>query len=355
MNSLKTLNLLTFLRFLAAAWVFFDHFGKDILADIPYGLACLVPHGLMAVTFFFILSGFVLSYSNTSERKLTKTVPSFLMARFARIYPVYFAALLIPLPHKLWELRHSLTVLREFYPLPLVLTLTQSWIPKFANAWNPPAWSLSVEALFYLSFPLIILFTSKIKTYRLLMGSILIVLICEFLRGSLLGAYPATAKYFPVVHLPLFLLGIALGRLFLEANRPLPVGLAWLVVFLGIIYLELFFFENSRIQWILPVIACAFGGVILCSANLSGQSLLTLQKPVPVLLGEASYGFYITHLPVMIGFQRFVEICGFQHPERSMSVMLVGFVVCTAVSVIIHLLIEKPARTWLLERLPRAS
>jgi peptidoglycan/LPS O-acetylase OafA/YrhL len=36
------------------------------------------------------------------------------------------------------------------------LTLTQAWIPKAAVAWNGPAWSLSVEAFFYLLFPFIL-------------------------------------------------------------------------------------------------------------------------------------------------------------------------------------------------------
>ena len=350
MHRFKQLELLTSLRFFAAAWVFFDHFGKDLLSGLPVFLSCVVPHGRMAVTFFFILSGFVLAYSNSSNGVLKKSTSGFLLARFARIYPIYFFAVLIPLPHKLWELFHTPGAINQFYPLPLVLTLTQSWIPNLACAWNPPAWSLSVEALFYLSFPLIFSLTSRFRIQSVLIGSVVLVMGSEFLRGNMLGNYPQVAAFFPICHLPQFILGVALGKFFLESAGPLPLGIKSLGVFLSMIYAGLFFYTDATVCWILPIVAVGFGGVILSAANLSGEGLKLLQGPLPILLGEASYGFYITHLPVMIGFQRLAEHFGVPLANRSMAVLLSGFLFCTAFSILIHLMIEKPARGWILSR-----
>jgi peptidoglycan/LPS O-acetylase OafA/YrhL len=39
----------------------------------------------------------------------------------------------------------------------LVVTLLQAWVPPAALTWNPVAWSLSVEALFCLLFPFLLL------------------------------------------------------------------------------------------------------------------------------------------------------------------------------------------------------
>jgi len=346
----KKLNLLTSFRFFAASVVFFYHFGKDIISKLPFFLSCWLPHGPMAVTFFFILSGFVLTYSNTEKRKLKKRKSQFLISRFARIYPIYLVALLIPLPHKLWVVLHSSAIPSEFYTLPLVLTLTQSWIPSLATSWNPPAWSLSVEALFYATFPLIILIVSKLKTVYFFFLSVMILIFGEFFRGVLFSHERFYAEFFPIFHLPKFIFGIAIARCFLESKISLRFGAFWMALFLTIIYVELLFFSPSRLQWVLPVVSCCLGGVVLCAANLSGVSLLFLQKPIPLLLGEASYGLYITHMPVMIGYQRLLGFFGYKHPECNIAILLSGFIFCNLFSILLLYFIEIPARKWILLR-----
>ena len=53
-------------------------------------------------------------------------------------------------PFLAWAKEHlSLTCL-------MVATLTQAWVPQIASAWNPVAWSLAVEAFFYLCFPIML-------------------------------------------------------------------------------------------------------------------------------------------------------------------------------------------------------
>lgn len=207
-----------------------------------------------------------------------------------------------------------------------------------------------MEALFYLSFPLILSLTSRVRIQFILIGSIFCVILGEFLRGVMLGYYPNSADFFPVFHLPQFILGVALGRFFLESTIPLPLGIKTFVVSLLIINLALFFFSDERRYWILPIVACSFGVVILSAANLSGVALIILQGPLPVLLGEASYGFYITHMPIMIGFHKLACFLGLHHDNWGIPVLLSGFLFCTLFSIIIHLMIEKPTRAWILSR-----
>jgi peptidoglycan/LPS O-acetylase OafA/YrhL len=103
--------------------------------------------GGVGVTFFFILSGFVLTWS-ASEVNGT---PKFYLKRFARIYPLHFLtwAAMIPVtlylasPQWHWSIALS------------CLFLAQAWIPTepYYFGMNGPSWSLSCEAFFYAIFP----------------------------------------------------------------------------------------------------------------------------------------------------------------------------------------------------------
>lgn len=60
-------------------------------------LILFLEHGYLAVSFFFILSGFILTY-NYADRWPSVSLREYLLARFARIYPIYLLALLLELP-----------------------------------------------------------------------------------------------------------------------------------------------------------------------------------------------------------------------------------------------------------------
>src|SRR4051812_30572917 len=76
------LPVLTSLRFPAALWVVLFHFGY-------------LPIGWLAVTFFFILSGFILTYVYLEGDGLAKSDEAFWKARLARIAPAFYLALLL--------------------------------------------------------------------------------------------------------------------------------------------------------------------------------------------------------------------------------------------------------------------
>jgi peptidoglycan/LPS O-acetylase OafA/YrhL len=337
MQKAKNIDLLTTLRFFAAAWVFFDHFGKDILVGAPLMLNRVLPHGRMAVTFFFILSGFVLTYSNSPNGKLFKPASQFMLARFARIYPVYFFALLIPLPHKLWGLLSGHENKADFLALPFVLTLSQAWFPHLADAWNPPAWSLSVEAFFYICFPLLVPFCFRFRPSILLWGSIMLLVAGESFRAVLMNCRPELAEFFPLMNLPQFIFG----------------GMLVFVSAIAVVY-YLICSQKPSI-FLLPLAAVAFGAIIYSSAVLSGHSLNFMTLPFFVLLGESSYAFYIIHMPGMVGFQRFMGLLGVLQPAKSETVLFTGFVFCTIFSIGTHLLLEKPARRWILGSIEKRS
>lgn len=156
------LNPLTSIRFLFALLVVLFHgvLATDGSLDAwPHFIAAVISHGFVGVSFFFVLSGFILAYSYSGRLRLPQDQRDFWGARVARILPAYFLAFLIYSPFAIYSVMISVnplsSAMNSLTIASFQLTLTQAWIPKAALAWNSPAWSLSIEAFFYLLFPFI--------------------------------------------------------------------------------------------------------------------------------------------------------------------------------------------------------
>jgi peptidoglycan/LPS O-acetylase OafA/YrhL len=134
------------------------HFASQPAGEhrLPKAIVTFLQNGYMGVPFFFLLSGFVLTYAHSGETSRSKSRRSFWAARFARVYPVYLLSLVLN-----WPFRNDgpFHIMLSRGAMAATLTATQTWNPHFfylAQAWNPPAWTLSVEAFFYLCFPFLL-------------------------------------------------------------------------------------------------------------------------------------------------------------------------------------------------------
>ncbi len=146
------------LRFFAAIAVVCFHYAGRVsgFATAPLAVRNLVGCGPIALPFFFLLSGFVLSHAYADR------LPSgpggrgrFWMARFARLYPVYLLAFVLfaPVAYEKYVRLHAGGGIRTaVWGGALSLFTLQAWTP-LSQAWNGPGWSLSVEAFFYAIFP----------------------------------------------------------------------------------------------------------------------------------------------------------------------------------------------------------
>ena len=148
------LPVLTSLRFFAAMEVLLFHYrdGWGLLLDSVASefITELFEAGYQAVTFFFVLSGFILTYGYAGHSEAELFIVrghEFLKSRLARIYPTYFLALCIPLSifvygTFVWKIQSLGVFVGGLMLSPLLL---QAWVPAMAVAWNVPSWSLSVE------------------------------------------------------------------------------------------------------------------------------------------------------------------------------------------------------------------
>ena len=362
------LPALTSLRFFAATAVVLFHAERGALANAPQFVIDLVHNGYQAVPFFFVLSGFILTYvyaGHDGYDGMQATPGVFWGARFARIYPAYALAFLVELPwHVYTTFASRITTVPTFIVGMLTVpTMTQAWISHEVNvSWNPPAWSLCAEALFYLLFPWLLGRVSRTSVARSLGLSCLVLVLMALVWG--LGPFRSTGgplgetsinawERFPPFHLPPFLLGVALGRVYLyggcvsdRARSGLSfVGLVGVIGICG--------FSSMLPGWMRDevVMAPLFGLVIFGLARNQGWLPGLLSNRWLVLLGDSSYSIYILHMPLLAWWLWLLRQ-GLAPRDPLVGLTMFVALVITA-SVATFWWIETPVRRWLVDRLRR--
>jgi peptidoglycan/LPS O-acetylase OafA/YrhL len=208
------LRSLTGLRFYAALVVVLYHFSR--LFQPMEATSPVVGFGYTGVSFFFILSGFVLAWSHRSRG----TKVAFYWRRFARVWPLHALTTALAVPVAL------LTGSAIMWPaLPFVLTLTQAWIPpgEWRYAFNGPSWSLACEAFFYLLFPLLISRLTKLRRLLPVGGAIFLGMVVIGAAGVAVAPERAHGYLFytmPPFRLGEFIIGICLALAIQRGWRP---------------------------------------------------------------------------------------------------------------------------------------
>ena len=299
------INTLTSLRFIFAMMVFGAHcYVIDNHFDIHF-----FKEGFVGVSFFFMLSGFIIAYNyqkKFSENKITKR--TFWVARIARIYPLHWLTLLIAVALGNYVIASgTIDWCKHFLAS---LTLTNAYIPKdnYFFSFNSPSWSLCCEQLFYICFPFLIAFT---KDYRKLLSTFLI---CAIL--SIVGMY-----FTPMI----------------TSSQGSIIEIASIALFLSF---YLYAAEIPRVYryscyyWI-PI---AF---ILISFSLQkGMVSRLLSNRLLVIGGEISYSFYLIHLFVLLSYAKWQKESDF-HIDWYISIPLL-FCVIILLSLLSYYYFEKP-------------
>jgi peptidoglycan/LPS O-acetylase OafA/YrhL len=356
------LPALTGVRFLAALWVVGVHCFSITLP--PGTIHDVVASGGLAVSLFFVLSGFVLAYSYTdTEGRLRGSRRDFYVARIARLAPLYLLGLALGIGPALMVQSPPYLQANPIAVTLLTLTATQAWVPYLHYVWDGPAWSLSVEVVFYLLFPALVEALAPLRRRGLWCGIVacyvavfLPSLFYEALRPDRLSTAPLgywaeLVLYNPLVHLPEFLMGVLIGRLFIlgrARGRRLdwlsgPAALLAVTLILRLVALPPSMPGDGMAPgWLAPV----FGLLIWALACGRGPLAWLLSRPLLLLLGEASYGLYLLHVPLWQWLQ-----VPWGRPVFWYNAGLpyaLGFaVLATCVSVVTYRLVECPARRWL--------
>lgn len=291
-------------------------------------------NGYIGVAFFFILSGFVLSITYADAGRPFIDIRSFYTARFARIYPAYALALLLAAPFVDFHGNEMAAAAN--------IVLLQSWYPwpGYPHFWNTPGWTLSVEAFFYLVFPFFIFFLSKLRPSGLwLLG---VGASCAIV-GQMSFNLETTVIPLPLLRLPEFVLGGAIGRLFqLGAldSWTSDIALLGTGIFLGGILIST---QDPAYLSLAVVGMAAFIGL---SATNNGVCRAVLSHRWLVLLGGASYSLYILQAPV-----RFIMDAALKGTPKLIAIIYQPSLI--VLSIIVFIGFEEPARRMIRRLAPR--
>jgi peptidoglycan/LPS O-acetylase OafA/YrhL len=305
---------LTSLRFFAAFMVLAHHY---------WGFAA----GYGGVSFFYVLSGYVLTINYRGRVGTADGRLEFWWRRIARIYPLYLLTFLISIP-----------VLNSgAHAVPFNVLALQSWIPKepIYFSFNAPSWSISDEFFFYACFPLLLPLISVAPGKRV--GAAAGVLIAVAAATALVhpqGLMDDPTHFifyiFPPMRLVEFTFGIAL------ALRPLKAG--GLKAEIGALILALagIALAYSQLPGSLTASIIFWPGAIAMVAVFSaseGPIAKLLSRRLFVLLGEASFALYMIHYPLR---------------QYHFAGSIITAAVAVAGSVVLFLWFEKPAQRWML-------
>jgi peptidoglycan/LPS O-acetylase OafA/YrhL len=332
------------------------------LAPLPVRDA--LEYGNYGVMFFFVLSGFVLTWS-ASEAVSPRT---FWVRRFARIYPSHFVALLLAIP-----------VFYSFAPDPtqswvkpvdigillLSFVLIQGWWrdPVVLFSGNPAAWTLTCEAFFYALHPALNRGLRFLRLRGTLVAALVIIALAFGYRGlSLLWPETFDAVPLPLARLSEFALGMCAAHAMRLGWRPrikpvvayvLGAGLLlWLLVSarLGSSGPIEGFLRVTANEWL--IVLCVVLVFTVAARDVAGGRSILRWRPL-VRLGDWSYAFYLVHATAIYAVKSVVgvQLNGWWNLVWYAAMLVVSIALAAA----LHYLVEKPCERFIRSRWGQAA
>jgi peptidoglycan/LPS O-acetylase OafA/YrhL len=362
-DAMSQIRSLTSLRFFAAIVVVFCHL--DILANSQvdwvkafYKSWC--SEGFIGVTFFFVLSGFILSHANAGRSGQGGIgFRRFLAHRFARIYPLHLLTFILSLP-LVWAVRQRLSLGSLTGGLLSNLLLLQAYVPvkEVYFSANHPAWSLSVEFFFYALFPFLFGWRMRSLLALMLLGAGYQLALAYWSEADFVAKHWQHLAYvFPPARLVDFLSGMLLYRL--RGNLRITDSTASVLQLLALAALVVQVGFSQGVSMILrsdvyylPAM-CVLVYAFSFDSGILGRRLVNKKL---VYLGEISFSLYMVHQLVIRYGEYAISKLGMDDNSLQSNLVFVGVVLVVSMmaSVVLFEKVELFAKTWLNRRLESA-
>jgi len=291
--------------------------------------------GYLSVDLFFVLSGYVIAsaYLETFRHASGGAYTHFMIRRFARVWPLHAAMLLLFIGHP--DCREPGDIVGN-------LLMVQSWGLIDHATCNEPSWSISCEWFAYLTFPCLawILLRSERQWMPLAVAAFALCglgVLALLNRGHSLDM---TFNFGLVRAICGFAIGAALRRGFTDMKPRFAFDACGLVLVATIGALAVAGAPDF-------LVACLFGPLVICVALAAGPLRAALSTKPVVWLGEISYSLYLLHHLVI---DQFNSLGGVIATPAGVVLALCVLVSLAALS---RRWVEQPARAGLVRLLSR--
>lgn len=342
--------------------------------------------GSAGVTFFFILSGFLIYWSNSEVSGISDAL-YYCRRRLTKIFPMHLITLVMFVLASATVTASSITWALSFDRLKVWLPnalLIHTWNPDWAvlGGMNVPSWSLCAEMLFYLTFPLFVPLVRRVRGRGnwWALGAMFAVSLGIITVVHLLADGPKTTEnffvprlwpqdvspvadvhadpvwfsqdhipvlqsywlsyYFPLTRLVEFYLGVFAAKLVWEKqfrNTDLILPL----ILLGMSYGTTWFVPIAFKMSVLMSLPMTYVIATLAVRDIEGVSRF-IASPLSVLLGNISFAFYMVQFPVMVFVQRYF-VAGGEYGFFGWLLAAVGsFVLSVALAWVLFTFVDDP-------------
>ncbi|RHJ82993.1 acyltransferase [Parabacteroides sp. AM08-6] len=334
------IDTLTSLRFIFALMIFGAHCYE--IDDLF--MSHFFKEGFVGVSFFFVLSGFIIAYNyqkKFQEEKTTKR--TFWIARIARIYPLHWLTLFIAAALGTYVVAtDAFDWCKHFLAS---FTLTNAYIPEpsYFFSFDSPSWSLCSEQLFYFCFPFLIPMTKNYKNllYVLLVVAVLMLIGMYYTPENLIKGYWYVN---PITRFPDFIVGMLLFQLYSRLkNKNITLRQGSIIEIASIVLFFAFYLYAAEIPKVyryscyywLPVTF-----VLTSFALQKGIISKILSNRFLIIGGEISFSFYLIHLFIITTYLEWQKESSFQ--IASYISIPVLFCITVLLSLLSYYYFEKP-------------
>ena len=365
------LSNLTPLRGVAAILVAVFHFEMAIGRFVPATTTMFFEKSYLMVDLFFVLSGFIMIhvYGRTFDGPIRQgPLRHFLVARFARTYPLYLFALilLVVIVRYLTDWGNPPIVLEQPRDiLPNVFLLQSFGVCKIYN-WNIPSWSISAEWGAYLVFPLLAWWISRQRKT----ASILLTIGVAAAWCSIMFLLPRKNPLNPAIPVPHnlnttfdygwlrgiagFTAGMVIYQLFrLSGARRIMASDPASVAILLLVAAGLHFAVNDAL------VVALFAALVLNFALNNATLHKVCNNRILQFLGDISYSIYLMQIFLQEPFSHGVRLPGVTGNARGkfnidfwpgLAYCLVYLLLLIGIASVTYYLVERPCRKWINER-----
>jgi len=341
----KNLQLIQVLRGVACILVTLMHI--TVTFSDTYQLSFLgniFKFGGSGVDIFFVLSGFVITYSNRQYITKASTIGTFLKKRMIRIFPIYWIIISFFL---LFQLLLPSFYRTHFQLNPANIANTYLLLPNHEMI-NGVSWSLTNELFFYALFTLAILIPQKKYSLLLLVLYFIVLLLLPFASINVANKNDFIGLLIFPMNIE-FLLGIAVVLLVDKfpqrwITTVLLTGTGFFILSAVFNNNGLFYLNNGYNR----VLMFGLPAFLIILTLVKYESAITIKvNKLFLQLGDASYSIYLFHLPIVVAFFKIMA----KLPVTNYLVLtflscILLFAVCF-IGIVSYSKIERPLIKWI--------